>query len=110
MNQTPFVRTILGDIAPTEMGVTDAHEHFIKNGGPESHEHADFIMLDLPAAKEELANYIKAGGKTLITMDPPGVGRDIPAMVELAKSQTGKAHIVMATGFHKAKFYDKYSS
>ncbi|WHQ37122.1 hypothetical protein [Spiroplasma sp. SV19] len=105
-----FVRTVLGDIAPTEMGITDCHDHLIKNGGPEMHEHIDFLMLDVAAAKQELANFVAAGGKTMVVMDPPNVGRDVTRMLEIANAFKGKAHIIMSTGFHKAKFYDKYSS
>lgn len=105
-----FVRTILGDIDPKEMGVVDSHEHLIKNGGPEMQEHIDFLMLDVEAACQEVQSFLDAGGKTFIIMDPPNVGRDVTRMVEIAKRFENKAHFVMATGFHKALFYDKYSS
>ncbi|WP_342269230.1 hypothetical protein [Spiroplasma endosymbiont of Aspidapion aeneum] len=105
-----FVRTVLGDISPEEMGVVDCHDHLIKNGGPEMSEHIDFLMIDIEAAKKELSLFVKAGGKTMVTMDPPNVGRDVSRMLEIANHFKGKAHIIMATGFHKAKFYDKYCS
>lgn len=105
-----FVRTVLGDINPSEMGVVDCHDHLIKNGGPEMLEHKDFLMIDIKAAEKELQRFIDAGGKTMVTMDPPNVGRDVPRMLEIAKKFKGRAHLIMATGFHKAKFYDSYSS
>ncbi|ARU91899.1 hypothetical protein SCLARK_001372 [Spiroplasma clarkii] len=109
-NQKKFVRTILGDIDPKDMGVVDCHDHLIKNGGPEMEEHVDFLMIDTAAAQKELQSYLDAGGKTMVTMDPPNVGRDVPRMLEIAKNFKGKAHLIMSTGFHKAKFYDKYCS
>ncbi|QEH62008.1 hypothetical protein SCHIN_v1c08130 [Spiroplasma chinense] len=105
-----FVRTVLGDIDPKEMGVVDCHDHLIKNGGPEVEEHIDFLMIDINAAKKELQNYLDAGGKTMVTMDPPNVGRDVNRMLEIANDFKGKAHLIMSTGFHKAKFYDKHCS
>ena len=29
------IRTILGDISPEEMGITDSHDHLIRSGGSE---------------------------------------------------------------------------
>lgn len=105
-----FVRTVLGDIDPKQLGVTDCHDHLIKNGGPEMEEHVDFLMINMDAAQKELQNYLNAGGKSMVTMDPPNVGRDVNRMLEIANNFKGKANIIMSTGFHKAKFYDKYCS
>lgn len=105
-----IVRTVLRDINPNELGITDCHDHLIKNYGPEAHEHPDFVMLSTKAAIAEMKEYIKHGGKTVVTMDPPNVGRDVNRMLEIAKELDGKANIIMATGFHKAAFYDKGAS
>lgn len=105
-----IARTILGDIDPKDLGITDCHDHLIKNYGPEAHEHPDFVMLSTKAAIKEMEEYIKLGGKTVVTMDPPNVGRDVNKMLEIANELKGKANIIMATGFHKAAFYDKGAS
>ncbi|WAM05548.1 phosphotriesterase [Mycoplasmopsis cynos] len=105
-----FARTVLGDIDPKELGVVDCHDHLIKNYGPEAHEHPDFVMLSINAAIKEMNEFIEKGGKTVVTMDPPNVGRDVYKMLEIAEKLKGKAHIIMATGFHKAAFYDKGAS
>lgn len=105
-----FVRTILGDIDPSKLGVTDCHDHLIKNGGPESHEHADFIMLSVDAAIKECEAYYKCGGRSMCIMDPPNVGRDVVKTLQIAEAMRNKLNLIMCTGFHKAAFYDKYSS
>lgn len=105
-----FVRTVLGDIEPDSLGITDCHDHFIKKGGPEAEEHIDFLMLDIESFKKEFKDFISHGGKTIVTMDPPNVGRDVLMTVEIAKSVQGIGNIIMSTGFHKALFYDKHSS
>lgn len=105
-----FSRTVLGDIHPDELGIVDCHDHLIKNYGPEAHEHQDFVMLSNQAAIAESLEFAERGGKTLVTMDPPNVGRDVYRMLEIAEALAGKIHIIMATGFHKAAFYDKGSS
>lgn len=107
---TRFVRTVLGDIAPEQLGVTDCHDHLIKNYGPEAREHPDFVMLSVPAAIAEVNEFAKCGGRTIVTMDPPNVGRDLYKMLDIAQAVKDKVNIIMATGFHKATFYDKGGS
>ncbi|MHA0315036.1 phospho-furanose lactonase [Mesomycoplasma ovipneumoniae] len=109
-NTEKFSRTVLGDICPSELGVVDCHDHLIKNYGPEAHEHPDFVMLSNEAAIAESLEFAARGGKTLVTMDPPNVGRDVYRMLEIAQELAGKVHIIMSTGFHKAAFYDKGAS
>nr|WP_158441700.1 hypothetical protein [Mycoplasmoides pneumoniae] len=48
-----FVRTVLGDIDPKDLGICDCHDHLIKNCGPEAKEHPDFVMLSNEAAIKE---------------------------------------------------------
>lgn len=105
-----FVRTILGDIDPSQLGITDCHDHLIKNGGPEAHEHQDFIMLSVPAATKELKTYYAHGGRSMCVMDPPNVGRDVRKTLQIAEHLKGQVNLIMCTGFHKAAFYDKYCS
>lgn len=40
-----FVITIFGDIITNNLWIMDCHDNLIKNDGPESHEHSDFITL-----------------------------------------------------------------
>lgn len=105
-----IVRTVLGDIPSQTLGIVDCHNHLIKNGGPEGLEHSDFIMRDVDAAIAECWDFYRCGGGTLCIMDPPNVGRDVAAILKIAKALASKVNIILATGFHKAKFYDPYSS
>jgi len=101
------VQTLLGDIAPEEMGITDSHDHLIRSGGMELVHDPDFGLDDVEKAVEEMELFIEAGGKTLVDMDPIGCGRNVPKMLEIAKRVEGKGHIILTTGFHKGEFYDK---
>jgi 5-phospho-D-xylono-1,4-lactonase len=101
------IRTLLGDILPGELGVCDFHDHLIRTGGPELNITMDYLMDSIPAAKAELDEYLKAGGKSMLCMDPIGCGRDVPKMLEIANSYAGKAHLIMCTGFHKGTLYDQ---
>lgn len=55
-----FIRTVLGDIKPEELGVCDSHEHLIRSGGEEVRENADFLMDSVDAAKREFDYWLKA--------------------------------------------------
>ena len=58
------------------IGVTDSHDHLIRSGGPEVSLDPAFLMDDLEAAKREFAAFLKAGGRTMVCMDPIGCGPD----------------------------------
>ncbi len=101
-----FIRTVLGDIRPEELGVCDAHEHLIRSGGEEVRQDADFLMDSVEAASEEFRHWLDAGGRSMVCMDPVGCGRNVPKMLDVARAFASKGHIIMTTGFHKSEFYD----
>ena len=101
-----FIRTVLGDIDPKDFGACDAHDHLIRSGGEEVRENKNFLMDSVSAATKEFQQFLDAGGKSMICMDPIGCGRNVPKMLEVANSFKNKGHFVMVTGFHKAAFYD----
>ena len=105
-----IVRTVLGDIPAEEIGVTDAHDHLIRSGGPEIKLDINFLMDDVNAGKKEFGRFIEAGGKTMVCMDPIGCGRNVPKMLEIAEEYRGKGHIMMTTGFQKGSNYDPRTS
>ena len=100
-----FVRTVLGDIPPQELGVCNSHDHLIRSGGEEVREDADYLMDSVEASLQEMKYWLAAGGKSVIDMNPPGCGRNVPKTLKIAEELRGKAHVVMTTGFHKSAFY-----
>ena len=50
-----FVRTVLGDIAPEELGVTYAHEHLVIDGGRPVELEPEFDLGDVEAMATEVA-------------------------------------------------------
>ena len=42
-----FVRTVLGDIDPSELGITYAHEHLVIDGGRPVEMAPDFDLVDV---------------------------------------------------------------
>ncbi|MEV7771202.1 phosphotriesterase [Kitasatospora sp. NPDC086791] len=94
-----IIRTVLGDLDPAELGVTDSHDHlFIRSPLLPGQE------LDDPAAAEGvLRAYAAAGGSTLVQWTPSGMGRGADWLAALSHA-TG-VHLVAATGTHQAVHY-----
>ncbi len=101
-----IIRTILGDIDPSQMGSTNTHDHLIRTGGMEIVLGGEEMRLpSVEKAAEEARYFLAAGGKTIVDMNPIGVGRDIRKLLEV-NEQVPELHIVVTTGFHAGKMYD----
>jgi 5-phospho-D-xylono-1,4-lactonase len=104
--QTPagYVQTVLGPVAPQDLGVTYSHEHLIIRGG------LGLIRepgLKLPSVEKMLAElewFKGAGGKTLVDMMPLDTCRQPADLVTISRQAT--VHVIAATGFHKEMYYD----
>ena len=97
-----FVRTVLGDIDPSVLGVTYAHEHLVIDGGRPVAMSADFQLNDLDKLTEEVRAAAAAGLQAAIDMMPADCGRNPVLLAELSR-RTG-VHLVGATGLHHEKF------
>ncbi|WP_306190652.1 MULTISPECIES: phosphotriesterase [unclassified Streptomyces] len=95
------VRTVLGDVSPGELGVTDAHDHlFFHSPRLPGRE-----LADASAARAELDAFRAAGGRSVVQWTPYGLGRraaDLPLL-----SRAAGVHLVCATGLHQAVHYDQ---
>jgi 5-phospho-D-xylono-1,4-lactonase len=98
-----FVRTVLGDIPPTELGVTYAHEHIVIDGGRPVDLSPDFLLADIERLATELRDAAEAGMRTAIDMMPADCGRNPTKLAELSR-RTG-VQLVAATGLHHERFY-----
>jgi predicted metal-dependent phosphotriesterase family hydrolase len=98
-----MIRTIKGDILPSEMGITYSHEHILWSPPePFAHEDPDLVMMDYNAAISELRAFATSGGKTIVEMTTMELNRDPIKMLEIANATT--VNIIAATGFNKAKY------
>lgn len=100
----PVVRTVLGDIDAGRLGICYAHEHLLIIGGMPVLLDSDFLLNDPSRAAQDLAAFVGAGGRAVIDMMPPGLGRDAEGLSKLSDA-TGVS-IVAATGFHIERYYD----
>jgi 5-phospho-D-xylono-1,4-lactonase len=98
---TGKVRTVAGDIDPTQLGVCDAHDHlFLASpaipGTP---------LDDPEAAEREASAFRDAGGSAIVQWSPAGTGRQVHQLARIAKT-TG-LHLIAATGQHRRVIYDR---
>ena len=94
--------TVNGPLAPSALGVTDAHQHVWiapVTGGPAGAP----LLCDRDVIAAGLTAYRAAGGGGLLDCQPGGCGRDGRALAELSRL-TG-VPIVACTGFHLARYY-----
>ncbi|MER7988710.1 phosphotriesterase [Streptomyces noursei] len=95
----PTVRTVLGDLAPEQLGVCDAHDHlFLASPQLPGQE-----LADPEAAAAELRAFRAAGGAAIIQWTPHGMGRRATELPRLAR-ESGVT-VVAATGLHQAAHY-----
>ena len=95
------IRTVLGDIAPGEIGVTLTHEHirYAYQGCEFDHRN----VWDLDEVAEEVGQAARImvaeyGIGTIVDLTPPDIGRH-PELLAAVSRRSG-AHIIAATGFY----------
>ncbi|MEV5277936.1 phosphotriesterase [Streptomyces sp. NPDC051994] len=93
------VHTVLGDVAPEQLGVVDAHDHlFIRSPQLPGKE-----LDDADDARARLDAFRELGGGTVVQWTPYGMGRRIAELPALSRA-TG-VRVVAATGLHQAAHY-----
>lgn len=103
MTTMPFVRTVLGDIASHEMGLTFSHEHIIIEESFPTLANKDFVLNDVDKVSSELKNLYAAGGRTVVDTMPANCGRNVLKLAEVSKRSA--VHIIAPTGIHLEKYY-----
>jgi phosphotriesterase-related protein len=103
MPATGFVRTVLGDIDPSELGITYAHEHLVIRPSRTTELFPDFRLDDLDRAVDELAGATALGLRTVVDAMPADAGRDAELLA--AVSRRASVHVIAPTGAHHARFY-----
>lgn len=98
-----FVRTVLGDIDPGELGVCYAHEHLVIDPCFATHAEPDFLLDDLEKAAIDIRRFRQAGGRALVDSMPCAAGRNAAKLAALAREE--KVHILCPTGLHLPKYY-----
>ena len=98
-----FVRTVLGDIEPSSLGPTYAHEHLVIDGGRPVELFPDFLLADVDQMASEIAEAQAVGLAAAIDAMPADAGRNVLKLAELSR-RTG-LHVVAPTGLHHERYY-----
>jgi len=98
-----FIRTVLGDIVPQELGVCYAHEHIVIAPSYPTEKSPDFLLDDVDLITRELQDLHAAGGRAVVDSMPCDCGRDVLKLAEV--SRRSGVHIIAPTGLHLQKYY-----
>ncbi len=99
------VMTVLGEIAPEQMGNTLTHDHLLLDAWGLRNLY-EVILDDEELAIQELAAFAAAGGGTVCDPTNIGLGRDPEALARLSRA-TG-VNIVMGAGWYREVVYPDY--
>ena len=83
-----FVRTVLGDIEPSQMGVTYSHEHIVIEESFPVLQNPDFLLNDTAKISAELKAVYMAGGRTMVDTMPAACGRKATPRIRSAIANT----------------------
>ena len=98
-----MIRTVLGEVAQADLGVTYLHEHLIIDHPLVADR---FPHISLPSVEEavgEVGRCAGAGVGSMVDAMPCAAGRNVVKLAEVSR-RTGVA-IVAATGLHTARYY-----
>ena len=101
------IRTVLGTIAPEQLGVCMVHEHLIVDSWAMWQvPNYSLIVDDVDLVTEEVEAYRAAGGASIVDVTNIGLGRDAAALKRISEA-TG-IQIVMGTGWYRERAYPAY--
>ncbi|MEZ4589860.1 MAG: hypothetical protein R3D55_01760 [Chloroflexota bacterium] len=99
---SPVVTTVLGPVAPAELGIVDGHSHVwiepVVGADPSAP-----VLFEATAVTRELQQYKAAGGGAVVDCQPGGCGRNGRILPQLA--QASGVHLIACTGFHRRLYY-----
>jgi phosphotriesterase-related protein len=98
-----FIRTVLGDIEPADLGPTYAHEHLVIDGGGFIEASSDFLLADLDKAVAELEAPRALGLAAIVDALPCAAGRNVVMLAEA--SRRSGVHVLASSGLHLSQVY-----
>ena len=101
---TASVRTVLGDIAQVDLGMTYVHEHLIIDSPLVIERWPHIHLPDVDAAVRELEPCVAAGVGAIVDAMPAASGRDPVRLAEI--SRRSGVHVIACTGLHTSKYYE----
>ncbi|WP_404322828.1 phosphotriesterase [Cytobacillus firmus] len=101
-----MIQTVLGKIAPEELGICSAHEHLSIDLSRVKKD-PDTILDDEQGMREELEDFYRLGGRSMVEVTNDGMGRD--ALVLKRLSEATGVHLITCTGFYKDPYIPDFA-
>lgn len=127
-----MVQTVLGPLDPADLGVTTVHEHLWMDSRPLVAVHGydpgevrawdagaaaearwnpgwhpdNYLLTDVATSVEELAPFVRAGGRSMVELTPPTLGRD-PVRIREISGRAG-VHVVIGAGHYLEAVHDSW--
>lgn len=101
-----MIKTVLGKIAPEELGICSAHEHLSIDLSRVKKD-PDTILDDEQGMREELEDFYRLGGRSMVEVTNDGMGRD--ALVLKRLSEATGVHLITCTGFYKDPYIPDFA-
>lgn len=96
------VMTVLGPVEADHLGRCLPHEHLVCDFSPVTGD-LDHVLGEVELAVDELVPFTAAGGRALVEVTPPDLGRRPAALADI--SRRSGVHVVMGTGWYRRAFY-----
>jgi predicted metal-dependent phosphotriesterase family hydrolase len=98
------IRTVNGDIPPSDLGVTLTHEHLYcdqrlcRSEGSFPSAANPMVLRDVDLVVKEVGEFFAAGGRAIAEMTVHGWGRDVAVLREI--SQQSGIHVIATAGYY----------
>ena len=102
---TSGIVTVTGEIAGDQLGPTLAHEHLYCDLSISSGR-ADNVVMDVALIAEELADFRRAGGRSIVEMTPEGIGRDAAKLRDI--SEASGVTVISGIAFYDQSTYPQW--
>lgn len=101
---SPHIMTVRGPIAPEQLGITQTHEHLWLNAY-EHYKDYRFVLEDVDTMVAELGEFTCRGGRSIVEVTTPEIGRDPVALREI--SERSGVNLVMGCGWYREFAYPR---
>jgi len=105
MSQANFeILTVNGPIVPEELGITQTHEHVWLNAY-DHYKTYQVVFEDEQIMAEELGEFKRRGGSSIVEVTTAEIGRDPVALREV--SRLSGVHLIMGSGWYREFAYPR---
>jgi predicted metal-dependent phosphotriesterase family hydrolase len=98
-----IVRTVLGDVDASSLGLTYAHEHLAIDSTLVRAAYPHILLDDPAVAIEEVTACRGAGVQTMVDAMPAASGRNVLALARIARA--AGVNVLATTGLHHDRYY-----